>query len=362
MSTGLDVAVIGAGVVGLAVGRGLARAGRHVVVLESENRIGSGQSSRNSEVIHAGLYYPPGSLKARACVRGRRLLYEYLSRRDIPHRRTGKLVVAGADEGSSLESLADNARANGVENLSWLDRHQIQRLEPAISADVALLSPDSGIVDSHGLMLALHADLEAAGGTVLTRHTVDRLDPEGPALWTGGARHPCRLIVNCAGLGALALLPADEWCGLPTQRYARGHYFALSGPTPTQRLIYPLPDPHGLGIHLGLNLDGRCRFGPDVEWVDQVDFRFDASRLSRFVAAIQRYWPDVRADRLVPDQVGIRTKIVGPRDAPGDFRMDGPADHGVPGVVNMLGIESPGLTSCLALAEAVTQLVEALEQ
>lgn len=356
----LDAVVVGAGIVGLAVARALAIAGREVVLLEAESRPGQHASSRNSGVIHAGIYYPPGSIKARACIAGRDALYRYCAERDIPHRRTGKLLIASRDgEVGALQRLHENAGASGVDDLRWLSRVELRAMEPEVDAVAALLSPSTGIVDSHALLQSLLADLERAGGTLVCRSpvTAGRTGGELLQLEVGGAegafRVACRTLVNCAGANAPALarslgLSAAQ---LPTAYYARGHWFALSGPSPFRHLVYPVPEPGGLGVHVTLDLAGATRFGPDVQWVDGVDYHFAPEREASFRAAIARYYPGIAVRDLQPAYCGIRAKIAGPGEPAQDFRIDGEREHGVAGLVNLFGIESPGLTAALALAE-----------
>lgn len=363
MPAELDVIVVGAGVIGLAVARALARAGREVVVLEQEQRPGGGASSRSSEVIHAGIYYPPGSAKARHCVAGRELLYRYLAQHAIGHRRCGKLIVAtNPAQLPRLEALRRNAAACGVRDLVRLDGAQIEALEPAVRGIAALASPLSGILDSHALMVQLQADLEAAGGTVLTRQPVAALVHRGaPGVRIEGAgEHACRALVNAAGLGAVALAASPELelpgAALPRQFYAKGHYFRLAGPAPFRRLIYPLPEPGGLGIHATPDLSGRVRFGPDVQWIQRVDYRFEADP-AVFAAAISGYFPGLDPGRLMPDYTGVRTKLSGPDEEPADFLIQGPKHHGIEGLINLFGFESPGLTAALSVAEEVTESI-----
>ena len=358
----LDAVVIGAGVVGLAVARALALAGREVTVLEAEPRFGMHASSRNSEVIHAGIYYPPGSLKARACVAGRDMLYRYCAERGIAHRRIGKLLVAAhADEVPVLMHYLDTARANGVDDLRVLQREEWRELEPEVEAVAAILSPSTGIVDSHALMTSLLGDLQRAGGTLVCNSPVLGGAPTGGGLRVdvGGAdpvRIASRTVVNCAGLRApqvaAALGTPQAW--VPPARFARGHWFALSGASPFRRLVYPMPETGGLGIHVTLDLAGQARFGPDVEWIDRIDYGFPAGREAALRRAIARYYPGIAAREIVPVQCGIRAKTAGPGEPAQDFRIDGPAQHGIPGLVNLFGIESPGLTAALALAEIAT--------
>jgi L-2-hydroxyglutarate oxidase LhgO len=358
----VDCAVIGAGVVGLAVARELALAGREVIVLERAEAIGTECSSRNSEVIHAGIYYPPGSLKARLCVEGRRLLYRYCAERGIPHARLGKLLVAvTAAEIPALEAYARSATANGVDDLAWLDADAAAELEPAVRCVAALHSPSTGIVDSHALMLALEGDAANAGAVTVFRSTVERgaAGDDGIDLRVGGAEAMairCAAVVNCAGLAAPAVaraiagVPADR---VPRAYFAKGHYFTLAGRSPFRRLIYPVPEAGGLGVHVTLDLAGQARFGPDVSWIDAVDYGFDASRAERFYAAIRRYYPGLADGALAPGYTGVRPKIAGPGEPPADFAIQGPQEHGVAGLVNLFGIESPGLTASLAIAREV---------
>jgi len=360
----VDVVVIGAGVVGLAVARALALAGREVVVLEAADAIGTGTSSRNSEVIHAGLYYPPGSLKARLCVQGRDLLYAYCATHGVEHRRCGKLIVAtDAAQQPALRALQQRAQACGVHDLQWLEAAQAQALEPALQCSAALLSPSTGIVDSHGLMLSLLGEAEAHGSMLALKSPLQRLRrvADGFELEVGGDEpmrlHACSL-VNSAGLHAVALATRFEGLPqlpLPRAYWARGHYFACPGKPAFTRLVYPMPDEAGLGVHVTLDLGGQMRFGPDVQWVPptalgEEDYRVDPVRAEGFVAAIRRYWPTLPDDALQPAYAGIRPKISGPGEAAADFLIQGPAEHGVPGLVNLFGIESPGLTASLAIA------------
>lgn len=361
----VDCVVVGAGVVGLAVARALALQGREVMVLESADAIGTGTSSRNSEVIHAGLYYPTGSLKARLCVQGRDMLYAYCAERGVPHRRCGKLVVATApDQLQRLESIRAHAQANGVTDLRWLERTQALDVEPALECVAALFSPSTGIVDSHALMLALQGDLEHAGGLVALN------SPVSHAEWTQDAIHlvandgtqlHVRAVVNAAGLQAPELarrfsgLDADH---IPRPYYAKGSYFTLSGRAPFDHLIYPVPEAGGLGVHLTLDLGGQAKFGPDVQWVTALDdLVVEPSRSDAFYAEVRKYWPALRDGALTPGYAGMRPKIHGPGEPAADFVIQGPAVHGVPGLVNLFGIESPGLTSALAIGEHVAALL-----
>ena len=358
-----DAVVIGAGIVGLAIARELARRGHETLILEAAAGIGEGASSRNSEVIHGGLYYPPASLKARLCVAGRERLYEFCRERGIAYRRCGKLVVADEAQLPALKRLAANARTNGVET-EWLEGPQVRALEPGIACAAALHSPESGIIDTHGLMLALLADAESHGATLSCRSAVTRmvLEDDGVVIAVDGAAPSLRArrVVNSAGVQAPAVahliegFPAEH---IPRAYFAKGNYFSLRGRAPFRRLIYPVPEGGGLGIHLTLDLAGRARFGPDVEWVDGCDFDVDAERASAFYAAIRRYWPALEDGALEPAYAGMRAKIYGPRQAAADFRIDDAARHGVSAVLNLFGIESPGLTASLALAsEAVSRI------
>ena len=376
MAEHVDCVVIGAGVVGLAVARALALAGREVLVLEAEDSFGTQTSARNSEVIHAGIYYPPGSLKARLCVAGRQMLYDYCAERGINHRRCGKLIVAGnAAQVDELRAIQARAVANGVADLQWLSREQALALEPQLDCQAALLSPSTGIIDSHGLMLSLLGDVENAGGLLATHSKVKSiaaLDGQAQAAikievssGDGDTTLIARSVVNAAGLGASALahatvgLPPAHRPPLPT-RWAKGSYFSLAGRAPFSRLIYPVVerDSPSLGVHLTLDLGGQAKFGPDVQWVDAPDeYTVDPARADAFYAEVRHYWPALPDGALQPGYVGYRPKLTGPGEPAADFRIEGPREHGVPGLVNLLGIESPGLTSCLAIAAlALTRL------
>ena len=364
VSVDIDCVVVGAGVVGLAVARALARTGREVILVESGEGIGVGISSRNSEVIHAGIYYPSGSLKAQLCVEGKQRLYAFCDERGVDYQRLGKLIVATDDrQRHALQALLEQGRRNGVDDLQWLDAGQAQALEPALSCVAALWSPSTGIVDSHALMLALQADAEV-WGTSLAFHTPlasARCTEHGFELHMGGAQPmtlSCRELINCAGLSAPEVASRIE--GLPARHVpkawlCKGSYFSFSGQAPFRHLVYPAPESAGLGVHMTLDLGGQARFGPDVEWVEQIDYRVDPRRGEGFYQAIRRYWPALPDDSLQPAYSGIRPKITGPTEPAADFIISGPSEHGVPGLVNLFGIESPGLTSCLALAERVVQ-------
>ncbi|WP_157215652.1 NAD(P)/FAD-dependent oxidoreductase [Flavisphingomonas formosensis] len=359
----IDALVIGAGAIGLAVARSLARAGRSVLILEREGRFGAVTSSRNSEVIHAGLYYPPGSLKERLCIAGRELLYAYCAERGVPHRRCGKLVVAtDAAELHALEALAAQGRAAGVAGLALVDAAAVGVLEPALRCQAALHSPLTGIVDSHALMVALLAEAEDHGALIAYRAPVEAIDRQagGWLVRAGGTRLLATMVVNAAGLDAQAVAARIDALApalIPPLHLAKGRYFTYSGRVPFTRLIYPLPVPGGLGTHLTLDLAGAARFGPDVSWVQAIDYVVDPAERPRFLAAARRIWPDIDPDRLHPGYAGIRPKLSGPGEPAADFRIDGPARHGLPGLVNLFGIESPGLTASLAIAgEVMAQL------
>ena len=363
----IDAVVIGAGVVGLAVGRALAQRGLETVVLEKESGIGTGVSSRNSEVIHAGLYYPQGSLKARLCVEGRERLYAYCQSHGVAHRRCGKLVVATSPaQVPGLSHLAERARASGVDDLQMLCAVEAQALEPALRCDAALLSPSSGIIDSHGLMLALQGDLERAGGAVALRSPVlavqcgdglHRLEIGGDEPMTLLARR----VANAGGLHAPAIAAAMQGLvagSVPRARFSKGSYFALAGRAPFARLIYPMPQDAWLGVHLTLDLGGQARFGPDAEWLDvgrpeDIDYRVEPARAAGFYDDVRRYWPALADGALQPAYSGVRPKIHSPGEPAPDFCVQGAREHGVDGLVNLFGIESPGLTSSLALADEV---------
>jgi L-2-hydroxyglutarate oxidase LhgO len=361
----VEAVVIGAGVVGLAIARALARKGREVVILEAEDAIGTHTSSRNSEVIHAGIYYPRGSLKARACVSGKERLYDYCVAHGVPHARCGKLIVA-TDEGQvpDLEAVRNKARQNGVTDVVRLSRAQAVALEPELACVAALYSPSTGIIDSHALMLAYLGDAERAGAMLALKSRFEKalFRNGGFDLSVAGADPVrCRFLVNSAGLRAPSVARAIQGMPpqrIPRERYAKGNYYSLQGRAPFSRLVYPVPEPGGLGVHVTLDLAGRARFGPDVEWVEAIEYSVDPERAGRFYAAIRRYWPALPEGSLAPAYAGIRPKICGPGDPPADFVIQGPAGHGVPGLVHLFGIESPGLTASLALADHVTACLE----
>jgi L-2-hydroxyglutarate oxidase LhgO len=361
----VDVVIVGAGVVGLAVARALAAAGRDVLILEAESAFGTGISARNSEVIHAGIYYPRGSLKARLCVAGRDRLYAYCHERGVPYRRCGKLIVATSEaQLGELAKIRAAAAANGVA-LDLLPASDAHALEPELACSGALSSPSTGIIDSHAYMLALLGDAEAHGATLVCGSGVKSAEvhAEGIELHLEESDTTLRakLLVNCAGLGAPQLAQAIR--GFPQQHVprawlAKGNYFTLSGRSPFRRLVYPVPEPGGLGIHLTLDLGGRARFGPDVQWIERLDYEVNAARGESFYAAIRRYWPALADGALQPAYAGIRPKISGPGEPAADFRIEGPETHGVPGVIHLFGIESPGLTASLAIADYVQVMIE----
>ncbi len=358
----IDSCVVGAGVVGLAVARALAVAGSDTIILDREHEFGQGISSRNSEVIHAGIYYPQGSLKAQLCVEGKHRLYEYCEARGVPHRRCGKLIVAvSADEEDVLEEIRQKAADNGVGDLEYVSGAGIAALEPEVNATLALLSPSTGIVSSHDFMQALLGDLDQHGGLFVGGTQVEAVSREGNAFTVhcaDGYVFSCRQIVNAAGLGAQALARQFDFLDamrVPPLHFAKGNYFTLTGKSPFSRLVYPVPEKSGagLGVHATLDLGGQCKFGPDVHYIDAEDYNVDIHRKAEFAASVRRYFPALDEDALVPGYVGIRPKLQAPGEPPADFMIQDERDHGVAGLVNLFGIESPGLTSSLAIADEV---------
>jgi L-2-hydroxyglutarate oxidase LhgO len=367
MAERIECAVIGAGVVGLAVARQLAMNGREVVILEAEETFGTHTSSRNSEVIHAGIYYPTGSLKARLCVEGRKALYRYCSEHDVSHQRIGKIIVAcDESELAGLRKYKEQAEVNGVDDLRMLTAAELSEMEPEVRCVAGFLSPSTGIIDSHGLMLEYLGDAERHGASLALGSPVvsGRAAGEAIVLEVGGSEPMairCDIVVNSAGLNAQAV--AHSIAGIPSHtipqtRYAIGHYYTLSGAAPFRRLVYPVARQDWLGVHVTLDLGGRVKFGPDFSWIDRVDYRFDESREAAFYQAIRRYYPGLKKGSLQPGYTGIRPKIHGPGEPAPDFLIQGHAQHGLPGLVNLYGIESPGLTSSLAIAAHVTGLLE----
>lgn len=363
----MQVLVIGAGVVGLAVARAAARRGHEVIVAEAANAIGTGTSSRNSEVIHAGMYYPTGSVRARHCVAGRRMLYEFCASRGVPHRKCGKLIVATNDaELAKIETIAKQGKINEVEGLAWIGAGEARALEPALACVGALHSPETGIIDSHAYMLALRGELEDAGGAIAFNTPVTgarRSESSWRVTFGGDSADEFEFdgVINCAGLGAQAVARTVE--GYPPERVprlvlAKGNYFSCAGKPAFSRLIYPVPTDGGLGVHLTLDLNGRMRFGPDVEWIEREHYDVDPRRADSFYERIRTYWPGLRDGALSADYSGIRPKLTGAGEPAADFLIDPPAKHGLPGLVHMFGIESPGLTSSLSLAE---EAIDALD-
>ena len=355
----LDAVVVGAGVIGLSIARALAHAGRDVVVVERERAIAQHASSRNSEVLHAGIYYPPGSLKARLCVQGRLALVDYCRERDVDFRLLGKLIVAARPEQrATLQQLQQRAARNGVGDLRLLDGPEVVAMEPKLRVDAGLWSPSTGIIDSHGLMRALWADAQDRGASLALETELTQVRPRDGHLEirAGGLDTTCALLINAAGLGAPPL--ARQIQGLaahhvPPLHLLKGSYFALARPAPFSHLVYPVPDAATLGIHVTLDLGGGVRFGPDKEWIDSIGYEVDPARAEGFASAIADYYPEIRVEDLVPAYAGIRAKVQGPGEPPVDFVIQGPEVHGIDGVCNLFGIESPGLTASLAIADEV---------
>ncbi|HEX6000637.1 MAG TPA: NAD(P)/FAD-dependent oxidoreductase [Hyphomicrobiaceae bacterium] len=367
MTADVETIVVGAGAVGLAVARALAIAGHEVMVLEQHALIGSETSSRNSEVIHAGLYYPPGSLRAKLCVGGKELLYRFCAENDIGHARCGKLLVATHESQlPKLAAIRETAARNGVTDLVPVDAVEARALEPGLACVAALISPSTGILDSHGYMLALQGHIEAGGGSVVLRCPVERIERTGALLYrliTGGEAPgaiTCRRLVLSAGLHASKLgrtLSYGAGYAVPETYYAKGQYYALSGPSPFKRHIYPMPDGAWLGLHATVDIGGRCKFGPDIEWMPEIDYSFEPAKLAKFLDFIRSYYPDLDASRLHPDYTGIRPKLYREGEPVPDFAIHGPETHGLPGMVALYGIESPGLTSSLAIGEMVAGML-----
>jgi L-2-hydroxyglutarate oxidase LhgO len=362
----VEAVVVGAGVVGLAVARALAMSGREVVIVEAEDAIGTHTSSRNSEVIHAGIYYPKGSLKASSCVAGKALLYEYCAGHGVPHRRCGKLIVATDEKQiEELKGIKAKAHANGVTDVDFIPVEQAMAWEPELRCVAALHSPSTGIIDSHSLMLAYLGDAESHGAMLALKSGLIGADvvPDGFVVHVGGAEAmtlKCSILINSAGLRAPTVARSVEGYRAqlaPKEYYAKGNYYSLARKNPFTRLIYPVPEPGGLGVHVTLDLGGQARFGPDVEWVERIDYGVDPKRAERFYAAIRRYWPGLPDGALLPGYAGIRPKTAGPGEPAPDFHIQGPREHGIPGLVHLFGIESPGLTASLALARMVEKEV-----
>lgn len=363
----VETVVIGAGVVGLAIAAKLAAIGQDVLILEQKHLFGSETSARHSEVIHAGIYYPQNSFKARLCTRGKALLYDYCANHKIAHKRIEKIIVATtAAQEAELASINHRAQANGVNDLQPLTGSDIAKLEPAITATAGLLSPSTGIIDSHAFMLSLLGKAESCGAMIAYNSKVDQLAPNdnGLVVVVGGEQSmnmSCKQVVNTAGHGACALAQATGTLAqqfIPTPRYAKGNYFRLQGKTPVSRLIYPVPEPGGLGVHITIDMAGQSRFGPDVQWQSNLDYNVDAKRAANFYDAIRRYWPALKDDALIPDYAGVRPKIEFNGKPHNDFVIQGSDTHGIKGLVNLFGIESPGLTSSLAIAESVSELLD----
>ena len=357
MSESCDVVVIGAGIIGLAVARAFAMDGREVLILEQQDAIGTETSSRNSEVIHAGIYYPKGSLKARLCVQGKHLLYKYCAERNVSHSRTGKIIVATTNaQEPILKQYQSRAIENGAGELPWLSRREVRDLEPYVECVAGVFSPTTGIIDSHEYMTSLLGDVEANGGMVAFNSKVESVrHNNGLFVDSSGLTLSPKTLVNAAGLWAPSF---SRQLGGPYQDYfAKGHYYTLSGKSPFRHLVYPVAEPGGLGVHVTLDLGGQTRFGPDVLWVDSVDYSFCESNKQEFVDSVRRYYPDLDETLLTPGYTGIRPKLAPKGNAPGDFVINGPRETRVPNYIELLGIESPGLTASLAIANLVLELV-----
>ncbi|WP_193188907.1 NAD(P)/FAD-dependent oxidoreductase [Nisaea sediminum] len=365
MAEPVDAVVVGAGVVGLAAARALAMAGRDVIVLEQHDLIGSETSSRHSEVIHAGIYYPPGSLKAEVCVRGKHLLYDFVESHGVPYKKLGKLIVATSeDQIPALQQIKERAEKNGVHDLEFLSHNEVTAREPELRCVTALWSPSTGVIDSHAYMLALQGDLEEHGGMIAFMAPLEggKVTEDGIELHVGGLHGltmRAKTVVVAGGLHSQTIMRHIEGfpaASIPPQYFCKGNYYQLTGcSAPFKSLIYPAPEAAGLGVHLTLDLGGQARFGPDVEWIDEIDYDVDPRRSDSFYAAVRKYWPGLPDDSLTPAYAGIRPKIQAPGETAADYMIQGPAEHGVAGLVNLYGIESPGLTSSLAIAEKVME-------
>lgn len=363
----VETLVIGAGVVGLAVARALAIEGQEAWLLEQEAEFGMQTSSRNSEVIHAGIYYPKGSLKARLCVEGKQKLYRYCDEKNIPVSRLGKLIVASTEEQvGTLESIRQRALNNGVDDLRFVDSDELRELEPELNAQAALLSPSTGIIDSHAYMQQLLTDFESYGGQIIYQSQLKAMSVESNRIQLDIVGQDSRIIankcINAAGLQAPHIfrhVDGFPQTALPKAFYAKGDYFSYSGKAPFKHLIYPVPEVGGLGIHLTLDQAGQAKFGPDVEWLDdELYYEVKPDKKAKFLTAVRKYWPNIDESRLVPDYSGIRPKLSGPDEAAADFVIQGEGEHGIKGLVNLFGIESPGLTASLAIADEVVKSLE----
>ncbi|WP_237762279.1 NAD(P)/FAD-dependent oxidoreductase [Legionella shakespearei] len=359
----MECVVVGAGVIGLAIARSLSQSGMDLIIMESNNAIGTETSSRNSEVIHAGIYYSHNSLKARACVQGRQMLYEFCQSHSVPFKQCGKLIVANTElQKQELSILRQKALRNGVSDIVEMTALEVSHLEPDIHCLGALFSPSTGIIDSHSLMLAYLGDAEAAGAMLALNCSLKKVIYTGQdfELYTDQIKIKTNILINSTGLHAshvAAMIEGFPEDKIPKTYFAKGNYYSLSGASPFKHLIYPVPEPGGLGVHLTLDLAGQVRFGPDVEWVDQINYNVDPKRADSFYSSVRHYWPSLPDHALQPSYSGIRPKLSGPNGAATDFIIQGANDHGIPGLVNLFGIESPGLTSSLYLAEKVAKLV-----